>query len=189
MFFRRHRKLIIFLIMLTTVLISALVGYLIADSEPRVVAQTQDDDEAVLAEADNDRIDADTVITWNYDYEMCRHHVYLDTQPAPDMIGLNFTQLKNKYPDIIIESFSAEKVVLKKRFECYCPEHFLLQKKGEKLAVYRTAAGTDKQDIYIDVDIEFASLSKQQQEQLEDGRVFGDINDLQPFLEKLDNQK
>ncbi len=186
MFFRNHRKLIIFLIMLTVIAASGLIGYLIADSEPRVVAEkADDDDEAVQAEADNDRIAADAVITWDYEYEMCRHHLYVDTQPDPDIIGLTFTKLKNKYPDIVIVSFSADEVVLKKRLECYCPEHFLLKRNADKLAVYRTAAGTDKQDVYIDVDIDFAKLSKQQQEQLEDGRIFSDINDLQIFLKKL----
>ena len=186
MFFRKHKKLIIFLIMLMVIAVSGLIGYLIADSEPRVVAEkADDDDEFVQADTDNDRIDADTMITWDYEYEMCRHHLYIDTEPDPDIIGLTFTKLQNKYPDIVIVSFSADEVVLKKRLECYCPEHFLLKRNADKLSVYRTAAGTDEQDVYIDVDIDFSKLSKSQQEQLEDGRIFSDINDLQIYVEKL----
>ncbi len=186
MFFRKHRKLIIFLIMATIIAVCGLIGYLIADSEPRVVAQTEEEDEVVQAEADNDRIGTDTVITWDYEYEMCKHHVFMDAEPDTDMIGLTFTQLEKKYPDIVIVSFSADEVVLKKRLECYCPEHFILKRNADKLAVYRTAAGTDKQDIYIEVDTLFSSLDKEQQEQMEDGRVFSDIADLQMYLEKLD---
>ena len=185
MFFRRHRKLIIFLIMVLAVGISGFIGYLIAESEPRVVAETAQEDAAIKAGTDDERISKNTAIIWDYEYEMCRHHVSMGTEPNADMIGLTFTQLKTKYPDVVIVSFSADEVVLKKRIECYCPEHFLLKRNKDQLTVYRTAAGTDKQDVYFDVDTDFNALSKEIQEELEDGRVFSDIDDLQAFLEKI----
>ncbi len=188
MFFRKHKKLIIFLCMLLIVAISGLIGFLIAESEPRVVAETSEEETAVQAGADNDRIAKETVITWDYEYEMCKHHLYIDSEPEPDMIGLNFTQLKDKYPDAVIVSFSADEVVLKRRFGCYCPEHFMLKRNNDQLAVYRTAAGTDKQELYIDVDILFSDLSIEQRELLEEGRVFSNFDDLQAYLEKINQQ-
>jgi hypothetical protein len=185
MFFRKHKKLIIFLCILLVVALSGLIGYLVAESEPRVVAQVEEEDPAVQAGADNDRISIDTVITWDYEYEMCKHHITTDTEPDTNMIGLSFTQLKSMYPDLSIVSFSADEVVLKKRLECYCPEHFVLKRNADKLAVYRTAAGTDKQDMVVDIDIAFDGLTKEQKESLEEGRVFGDFDDLQIYLEKI----
>lgn len=185
MFFRKHKKLVIFLCMVIIVAMAGIIGYLIADSEPRVVAETPQEDTVLPAKADNDTIDNKTVITWDYEYEMCKHHVIISTAPEPDMIGLTFTKLESEYPEIVIVSFSSEEVILKKRIECYCPEHYMLKRNEDKLAVYRTVAGTEKQDVYIDFDIMFDSINDEQREALGEGRVFGDFEDLQRYLEKL----
>jgi hypothetical protein len=116
---------------------------------------------------------------------MCKHHVYVDAEPDPEMIGLSFSQLQDVYPNVHILSFTAEEVVLKKSFNCYCPEHYMLKKSGDKLAVYRTAAGSDKQDMYINIDIDFKALEEDDQQALEAGRVFSNFDDLQTFLEKM----
>ena len=185
MFFRKHRKLAILCVMLLTVVVAGLVGFLIAESEPRIVAEKDVEEPAVQAGADNDRITKDTVITWDYEYEMCKHHVYADSKPDQDMIGLSFIQLQDAYPYVHIVSFSAEEAALKKNFECYCPEHYILKKSGDKLAVYRTASGFDKLDIYINIDIDFKALKEDDQQALEAGRVFSDFDDLQVYLEEL----
>lgn len=185
MFFRKHRKLIITFAMLFIVAVSGVVGFLIAEGEPRIVAEKEEEESAVQAGADNDRITKDTVITWDYEYEMCKHHIYIDSAPDPDMIGLSFTQLQDAYPNVNIISFSAEEVVLKKSFECYCPEHYILKRSGDKLAVYRTASGSDKLDNYINIDIDFEDLEEDDRKALEVGRVFSDFDDLQAFLEDL----
>lgn len=185
MFFRRHRKLVIFIVMLMIVLASYLAGSLVAESEPRIVAQADDEETAVQAGGNNDTITKDTVITWDYEYEMCGHDVYVDTEPDSDMIGLGFSQMKSAYPDVVIVSFASDKVVLKKRLGCYCPAHFMLKRNDDKLAVYRTAVGTDIQDIYIDIDIPFVDLNEEQKQMLEAGRVFSDLDDLRSFLEKI----
>ncbi len=185
MFFKKHKKFVIFVCMVLTIASAGLAGYLIADSEPRVVAEKPQEDTDLPVKADNDSIDKETIITWDYEYEMCKHHVIIRGAPEPDMIGLTLTKLESKYPDIVIVSFTPEEVILKKRLECYCPEHFLLKRNKDKLSVYHTAAGTDKQDVYIDYDILFESLTKEQREALEEGRVFGSFEDLQRYLEKL----
>jgi hypothetical protein len=171
--------------MLLIIAFSGLAGFLIAEGEPRIVAEKEEEEHAVQAGADNDRITNDTVITWDYEYDMCKHHVYVDAEPDPEMIGLSFSQLQDVYPNVHILSFTAEEVVLKKSFNCYCPEHYMLKKSGDKLAVYRTAAGSDKQDMYINIDIDFKALEEDDQQALEAGRVFSNFDDLQTFLEKM----
>lgn len=185
MFLRKHRRFFILCVMLLTVVIAGLIGFLIAESEPRIVAEKDVEEPAIQAGADNDRITKDTVITWDYEYEMCKHHVYADSKPEQDMIGLSFIQLQDTYPQVHIVSFSAEEVALKKSFECYCPEHYILKKSGDNLAVYRTASGFDKLDIYINIDIGFKDLEEDDKQALEAGRVFSNFDDLQVYLEEL----
>jgi len=185
MFFHKHKKLVIICAMMLTLVVSGLVGFLIAEGEPRIVAEKEEDEPAVQAGADNDRITKDTVITWDYEYEMCKHHVYVDAAPDPEMISLGFSQLQDAYPSVHIVSFSAEEVVLNKSFKCYCPEHYILKKSEDKLGVFRTSAGSDKLDIYINIDIDFKDLEEDDQQALETGRVFSSFDDLQTFLEKM----
>ncbi len=171
--------------MLFIIGLSGLVGFIVAEGEPRIVAQTESEESAVKAGASNDRITKDTVITWDYGYEMCRHHVYVDTEPEPKMIGLSFSQLQDAFPDVHIVSFSAEEVVLNKSFSCYCPEHYIVRKSGNKLAVYRTVAGSNEQDIYINIDIDFKKIEEEDRRALETGRIFSSFDDLQIFLGRL----
>jgi hypothetical protein len=171
--------------MMLIVACSGLTGFLIAEGEPRIVAEKEEEEPAVQVGADNDRITKDTVITWDYEYKMCKHHVYVDTEPDPEIVGFSFTQLQDAYPNAHIASFSAEEVIINKSFECYCPEHYILKKSGDKLAVYRTASGSDKLDIYINIDIDYEDLEQDDQKALEAGRVFTDFDDLQVYLEEL----
>ncbi len=187
MFLRRHKKLIIFLIMLTVTALGGIVGYFLAENEPRIAAHAAQEEEAVQAGTDIEKISADTVVVWDYEYEMCRHHVCLDTKPDADMIGMTFSKLKSAYPDISIVSFSAEKVVLKKKLCCYCPRHFLLKRNGGRLAVYKTAAGSDKQELYADTDIRFESLDMDLQTMLEHGRIFGSYEDVRKYLDEINH--
>lgn len=182
---RRHKKLVIFLCMLLIVAASGVAGYLIAESEPRVVAGEAEEEPVVEAGANDARITRETVITWDCEYEMCEHHVYVTAEPDEKMIGLGFTQFEETYPDVVIASFSPDEVVLKKRLECYCPSHYILKRNKDKLAVYRTTAGSGSLDVYRDVDVRFDALEKQQQEVLEKGRVFGSFDDLQSYLERI----
>ncbi len=169
--------------MLLIVALAGVLGFVIAEGEPRIVGENEQDESAVKAAADNDRIEKETVIKWDYEYEMCKHHLFVETKPDEQMIGLGFSQLQNMYPNVRIVSFSSKEVVLKKNFECYCPAHFILKKSGDKLAVFCTAAGSDKLDLYINVDFDFEYLDEDDQQVMEAGRVFGDFDDLQHFLE------
>ncbi len=188
MFFRKHKKLVILLSILLMVIISGVVGFLMAESEPRIVAQEDEAETALPVGADDARITKETVMTWDYVYEMCSHHVTIQTEPDADMIGIGFSALQKKYPDVRIVSFTPEEVVIKRSFSCYCPNHYILKKSGDRLAVFRTEAGKDTLNEYIDIAIKFDGLDADIQESLTAGRVFSTFDDLEDYLAKLSNQ-
>ena len=163
--------------------LSGLAGFMMAQNEPRIVPEETLAD--MPADADDARIASGAAVTWSLYYEMCGHTVTMTTEADESMVGLSFAQLDEKYPDVRIVSFSASKIELKRSYACYCPDHFILKRHGEKLVVFATAKGSDKQDIYTTLQIDFDDIPQNEREALEIGRVFGSFADLEAFVSLL----
>jgi plastocyanin len=158
-------------------------GYTLARSEPRLRAQPEATEAA--AEADNVRISEGATIRWEYEYEMCAHTVVVEAPVDDGMARLTFTQLQQSYPDARIVSFDTNLVVLRQRFTCYCPDHYLLKKHEDELAIFRTKTGTDEQRVYRLVRIRFDSIEEGERAVLTIGRVFDSVADADAYLEKI----
>lgn len=183
MFFRKHKKLIILAVMIFTAAAAGAAGFIIAQSEPRIVEEKEQI--PVPAGADGARIAKGARVIWNVDYKMCGHSLFLETGADDGMIGLSFSQFCIEYPELRIIRFTPSKIELKTSFNCYCPEHFVLKKSGDMLAVFRTAPGTDKQDIYLNTQICFDDIKDDERKPMEIGRVFGSFADLEAYIAKL----
>jgi hypothetical protein len=184
---KSKKRLLFFLISLLFVMTSALVGYIMAKGEPRIV-EVEPSPTALAAgvEGANDSlISSGATITWIYEYDMCRHEITETSEAGKDLVGLSFTQLQEKYPDARIVSFEGNAVTLEKSFACYCPEHCILKKDGSELGLFRTRAGTDEQEKIQEYHIAFDNLSSDEKETLSIGREFSDMTDVGVYIEKL----
>jgi len=103
------KRLLFLFISLIVMLFSGLAGYLLAQNEPPLVAAEPTED--IAAEADNTRLSADAVITWVYNYEMCRHKIS-EPAAAGELAGLTFTELRQKYPGARIAAFGSGDAML-----------------------------------------------------------------------------
>lgn len=179
------KRLLFLFISLIVMLLSGLAGYLLAQSEPPLVAAEPTED--IAAEADNTHLSADAIITWVFDYEMCRHKLS-EATAAGELAGLTFTELQQKFPRARIAAFGPGDATLELSFACYCPDHFILKKEGDVLALYRTLAGTDRQEKIREYSIDAGSLTAEENEELMVGRVFPDRMDAVIYVEKLRNR-
>jgi len=184
LYLRQHKKWMFYLSLLMVVVFSGVIGYRLAQNEPRIGPSPTDED--IPAGADDERISAGARVTWQIEYKMCGHCMTSSNAVDHKMAGLTFTQLAENYPDVRILFFSPDNIELKKSFACYCPDHFILKKHDDGfLAVLRTAAGTDNSNVYQKLPIKFNEIEKTQQAPLEAGRVFSSLSDLQAYLERL----
>ena len=187
MLFKKHPKLFITLLILLVLCMAGTAGYILAQNEPRIAGQEDTaEPSSVLVDADTARISASAVVTWDYVYSMCGHHVYVEKHIDKSLAGLTFSALKEALPDVRVISFDTEQLVLQKTFDCYCPSHYILKQHEDALAVYRTSPGTDEQYIYLDIQIPFSTLTPDQQQVLSVGRVFGSLSDLEHYLEDIE---
>ncbi len=160
---------------------AGLTGYLMAREEPRLRAEPSPT-AAAVAEGGGVRIGKDATVRWEYVYEMCGHTVAVETVADEKLVGLAFTQLQELYPDARIVAFDEDEVVLRRTFACYCPEHYILKKDGDELAVYRTKEGADEQRVYRLVHIRFDDIEKSEQNVLAIGRVFDSLQDAESYI-------
>lgn len=187
MFFKKHKKFFILLIIVVFLSITGLLGFNIAKNEPRVV-ELPDTPEisSVPAGADDARIEKNATVNWDYEYKKCAHHIFVSCQVDEDMVGLSFSMLQEKYPDVKIIDFEPDRLVLKQSFDCYCPEHMILKKHEDELAIFQTSLGTDKQEIYLKISINFDDLDSDERQVLSTGKVFNDLVELENYIEDIE---
>lgn len=188
MSFSKHKRLIVFLAVMLVSASAGLTGHFLAQNEPRIVPDAEETQEDVPADAANARIARGATVTWQLSYGMCGHRTTLTVPADESMIGLGFTEFAKAYPDVRILSFAPGKIELKRSFACYCPDHFILKKHGERLAIFKTAPGTGKLDVYAEIPLVFGDIEKSERPALETGRVFGSFDDLEAFVETLRDQ-
>lgn len=166
---------------------AGLIGFVAAQNEPRIVQKTPEPTSSALpAGAENARIAPDAKVHWHYTYERCAHRVLVECNVDESMVGLTFTEFSQRYPYIKIIEFDSDKLVLSRSYDTYCPEHYILKKNGNELAIYRTAVGSGKQEVYLKVPIDFNEIAPDERKVLEAGRVFSSISDLESYLEDIE---
>jgi len=163
---------------------SGLTGYMLARDEPRLRAEPSPT-AAAVAEAGGARIAADATVRWEYVYEMCSHTVTVEAPVDEELVGLTFTELQEQYPEAYIVEFSSEEVVLRQSFACYCPEHYILKKKDDELAIYRTKLGSDEQYVYRLIHLPFDSIEAGERTVLTVGRVFDTLQDAESYIDEV----
>ncbi len=181
---RRHRGHIVALLVSVALLAGAgTTGYLMARSEPRLRAEAEATQAAV--EANNQRISGAAVVRWEYEYEMCGHVDIVEGPADENTAGLTFSQLQQAYPDARIVTFETNRVVLRMSFPCYCPEHYMLKKNSDELAIFQTREGTGEQRVFRLIHLRFDSIDAGEQPVLLGGRVFDSVEDAEAYIEKL----
>lgn len=180
---RRHHHVTL-LISVLLLMGAGITGYTLARGEPRLREQSEATQAAAAGE-DNVKISRNATMRWVYEYEMCTHTVTAEATVDEELAGLTFTQLQQKYPKARIVSFDSKRVELKMRYACYCPEHYILKKHDNELAIFCTKSGTDEQRVFRLIHIGFDSIEEGEQEVLETGRVFDSAADAQAYLNAL----
>ena len=175
------------IVLLISVLVLAgagAAGYTLAQGEPRLREQVEST-EAVDYKYEGQFIAQNATVRWEYGYEMCSHTVTVEAPVDEELVGLTFTELQEQYPEAYIVEFSSEEVVLRQSFACYCPEHYILKKKDDELAIYRTKLGSDEQYVYRLIHLPFDSIEAGKRAALTTGRVFDSLQDAESYIDEV----
>jgi len=128
----------------------------------------------------------DADVEWEYDYIKCKHMEYISTKASNDMIGKSGTEIANLYGAKLV-SYQSNNIKLKKEINSYCPRHYILKKDGDNISIYKPISGSEQLEFTKTTDIKFSILSGNAKTEIENGKAFEWVEDLELFLEDIDS--
>lgn len=134
----------------------------------------------------NDIIDNKTQLIYKTLYTQCEHIIEENQQLTPELIGLNNEglqkYLKANQLDLEIESFSKESVVLIRKIDKICPNHYLISVDKGYIAIYKYDKHSNK-EILEKTDIPINILPVVDQERLQEGILLETMEEVNQLLE------
>ncbi|GEM_PF-3063271 len=125
-------------------------------------------------------------VEWEYYYAKCSHSEYISVKASNDMIGKSGEEIADLYGAKLI-SYQNNKIKLKKEINAYCPNHYILKKDGDNISIYKPISGSEQVEFTKATDVKFCVLSGNAKTEIENGKVFESIEDLELFLEDIDS--
>lgn len=95
-----------------------------------------EEEKTVATNADEIKVTPNTLLILKKYYADCQHTI-IDSAEIPDeMVNLNKDELQKGYPNWDIEKFTKEEIILSKRLDSFCGEHYLLIEEDGEVLIY-----------------------------------------------------
>ncbi len=144
----------------------------------------QPSDDAIMDYASEPTTTYDTRLIFKSFYSQCGHTV-VERQDIPArMVGVDEHQMHGLYPDWEVEKFGRDEVILYRRREGACPEHYILKVENGYVAIYRTVDEGETEIVEV-TDIPVSILRLKDQERLRQGMLLDNIEEVNQYLEDL----
>lgn len=91
----------------------------------------------VEANADEEKISPNCLITLKKFYKSCRHSLNEYTTVSQELVNKTQSELQEVYKDWKIEKYSSTEIVLYKEYEGECGEHYILRENDGRIAIYK----------------------------------------------------
>lgn len=126
-------------------------------------------------------ISPSAAVEWRTLCKKCGHtYAYTD---ASEVIGLTREEIHRRFPEWQIDSFSREYAALSRSIDGYCPEHFILRLRKEKLWLYKASEPDLSEARLFTFDPSVYSFDSEEQNALKKGIAFDSLRLLDSFLE------
>ena len=177
----RKRK---WLLLMLLFLLCAAAGMYAAARAPEISGQA----EAVQA-ADSEYIALTSRLTLCSEYQLCGHVLQEEVEMPAAYVGLDKQQLRSQLEEVSISKFSAQEVVLTRRFACYCPQHLVVYLEEGALGVYQTIAGSEEAERIERLAVPAEKLSAAERRALRQGKVFSSMQAVKEYVDGLRDQE
>lgn len=133
-------------------------------------------EEMLQASTKQEKISPNCFITFKVKYKKCGHVTSNCEKVKDTLVNKTKEELQKKYSDWNVEEYSDNNIVLSKNDEGYCGEHYLVQDKDGRVAIYKILEDGTKQN-YEQTEISTEYLSDSDKIQIKEGiRVNGKQN-------------
>lgn len=81
-------------------------------------------------------------------YDECGHNETSFAELPNELVNLSKTELANLFPDWEVEEFSSNSVILSKRENTICNEHYVLKMNDDEVDVFHIEKDRRREDVY-----------------------------------------
>lgn len=132
-------------------------------------------------------IKEDTVVYYEYTYELCSHIYEEYKEPTKDMIGLDAQGLAKLFPDATSTSIDQDGAHIKLTLNQICPQHVMMKLEGDKCVIYRNQLGTENLKAEQEFTIDEGKWDSEWLQSLKEGIIFESVEELESFVEDMES--
>lgn len=134
---------------------------------------------------EQEKISPNCFITFKTNYKKCGHKTNKYEKIQESLVNKTKEELQKVYSDWEIEEFSDSNIVLSKDEEGYCDEHYLVQDKEGKVAIYKILEDGTKKN-YQETEISTEYLSDSDKVQIKEGIKVNGKQNLNQIIEDFE---
>ena len=105
-----------------------------------------EEEKTVATTADEIKVTPNTLLILKKYYSDCQHTIIESAEIPDEMVNLNKDELQKSYPNWEIEKFTKEEVILSKKLNSFCGEHYLLIEEDGEVLIYSLDENGEKKD-------------------------------------------
>lgn len=118
-------------------------------------------------------------------YYDCGHFKFNYSELPVEIVNLTKSELQSMYPDWNVEEFNSNNIVLSKKIDKICDEHYVLKLDNNNIDIYHLEE-KDKMKLYKRTDITKDYLTSEDINNLEEGIYVYGINSLNSAIEDFE---
>ena len=137
------------------------------------------------ASTNQEKISPNCFITFKTNYKKCGHETNKYEKIDDNLVNKTKEELQKVYNGWKIEDFSDSNIILSKEEEGYCDEHYWVQDKEGKVAIYKILEDGTKQK-FQETEISIEYLSDSDKIQIKEGIRVNGIQNLNQLIEDFE---
>lgn len=177
-------KNIVWILLSIALMLSAGTGYALSATNQGITKSEGDIAASVLTQ---ERVSENCQIETRYTYTLCSHIKTSKQKVSAEDIGLTENEFRQKHSEFTVETFASDKIIITKKFDQYCDEHFILQEQNGEVHVMKNEPGTADLKSIMKVDISIETLTESEMERLKFGRVFSTLEEIEEYIESVES--
>lgn len=181
------KSVILTAIVLFLFIISFVIGFMLTLDKAKIKTKEQLRGKNIteIAYINNDfsqRINKDTIFVVRKYFRGCGHIIEQKSNIDKDFVGLNKQEFKKLFSGWEIEAFNSKYVVISRAFDGYCPNHYIISIKDDRIAVFYSQP-VDGELLKMITPIEVKNLPQKDVNDLKKGIVVNSFDDAIKIIE------
>jgi len=142
----------------------------VIEDDCTAIAQLSDEELSNLIETNNneEKTSPNCIITLKVYYEVCEHIIETRKNIEQAQVNLTEEELKQRFADWEIQRFTPNEIVLYKKVNEFCGEHFLLKEEEGYITIYKLDKD-DNAEFFQTTEISTDYLAEEDLEQIRNG--------------------